>query len=90
MTVLIIGNTFPVKEALKALGGRWDPTAKGWRVPVARASEAKALVSGANSSTSSSPSKGRYYKRGTWTGCSCGSVEEYARANDCSSCQHDR
>jgi hypothetical protein len=29
-------------------------------------------------------------KRGTWTGCSCGSVEEYERDSDCSSCQHDR
>lgn len=28
--------------------------------------------------------------RGTWTGCACGSVEEYARPGDCSSCRHDR
>lgn len=28
--------------------------------------------------------------RGTWTGCSCGSVEEYARESDCRSCRHDR
>lgn len=28
--------------------------------------------------------------RGTWTGCSCGSVEEYERRSDCSSCRHDR
>lgn len=36
-------------------------------------------------------SSGRSYRRrGTWTGCSCGSVEEYARESDCASCSHDR
>ena len=29
-------------------------------------------------------------RRGTWTGCSCGSVEEYERDGDCFSCRHDR
>lgn len=33
---------------------------------------------------------GRSGRRGTWTGCSCGSVEEYERPNDCASCRHDR
>lgn len=28
--------------------------------------------------------------RGTWTGCRCGSVEEYERDSDCRSCRHDR
>lgn len=28
--------------------------------------------------------------RGTWTGCSCGSVEEYAKSSDCSTCRYDR
>lgn len=46
-TVLIVGNTFPVKEQLKALGGRWDPTANGWRVPADKAEEAQALVASA-------------------------------------------
>ena len=27
--------------------------------------------------------------RGTWTGCHCGSVEEYAKPTDCQTCQHD-
>lgn len=43
-TVLITGNTYPVKDALKALGGRWDAAEKGWRVPVDRAGEARRLV----------------------------------------------
>lgn len=46
-TTLIVGNTYPVKDALRAMGGRWDAGAKGWRVPSERAAEAQALVAGA-------------------------------------------
>lgn len=46
-TELITGNTFPVKDQLKAIGGRWDSIAKGWRVPSDRAEEARAIVAGA-------------------------------------------
>lgn len=42
--VLITGATYPVRDQLKALGGRWDALARGWRVPAARAAEARALV----------------------------------------------
>lgn len=31
----------------------------------------------------------RRRSRGTWTGCSCGSVEEYSKASDCWTCKHD-
>jgi len=44
---LITGNTFPVKEQIKALGGKWNPTAKGWNVPDDKAEEAQALVANA-------------------------------------------
>ena len=39
-----------------------------------------------------SPQRGGsgHSRRGTWTGCSCGSVEEYERASDCWTCRHDR
>lgn len=46
-TVTITGNTYPVKDALKAMGARWNATAKGWDVPAAKASAAQALVTGA-------------------------------------------
>jgi len=52
-TVLITGNTFPVKDSIRALGGRWDAAARGWRVPAARAAEAEALVSGAGAKSAS-------------------------------------
>jgi len=43
-TVLITGNTYPVKDQIKALGGQWNKAAKGWNVPAERADEARALV----------------------------------------------
>jgi len=46
-TVLITGNTYPVKDSIKALGGRWDAAAKGWRVPADKAAQAQSLVAGA-------------------------------------------
>jgi len=42
--VAIIGNTYPVKDEIKALGGRWDATRKCWMVPQERADEARTLV----------------------------------------------
>lgn len=44
--VAVEGNTYPVKDALRALGGRWDAAAKVWRVPASRGDEAAALVAG--------------------------------------------
>lgn len=43
-TVLVEGDTFPVRDALRAMGGRWDRTAKAWRIPADRAADARALV----------------------------------------------
>lgn len=42
--VAVTGKTFDVKEELKKLGGRWDPDAKAWMIPVAKAAEARAIV----------------------------------------------
>jgi hypothetical protein len=50
-TTLIKGNTYPVKDALKALGAKWDPQAKGWLVPEDKADEARALVANAPAPT---------------------------------------
>ena len=44
---LITGNTYPVRERLKELGGRWDPEQRGWLVPTEKAEQALALVAGA-------------------------------------------
>lgn len=42
--VPIHGNTYPVREQLKAMGGRWDGQAKVWRVPQEYAEQARAIV----------------------------------------------
>ena len=44
---IITGNTYPVKDQLKALGGRWNPEQKAWVVPDEKAEQAKALVAAA-------------------------------------------
>jgi len=46
-SIVITGNTYPVKEQLKAMGGTWNATAKGWNIPEERADEARALVEAA-------------------------------------------
>jgi hypothetical protein len=61
-TVLITGNTYPVKDQIKALGGRWDADAKGWRVPENKADEARALVAGGSTGTASPAKKFRHTK----------------------------
>ena len=47
-TALITGDTFPVKDRLKEMGGVWDPAAKGWRVPRHMKMAAEALVGNAD------------------------------------------
>lgn len=46
-TVAISGNTYPVREKLKALGGKWDAGAQVWYVPANKADEAKQIVANA-------------------------------------------
>lgn len=45
--VVVGGNTFPVKEELKALGARWDKAGGVWLVPENCAEEARNLVKNA-------------------------------------------
>ena len=42
----ITGNTYPVKDKLKAMGARWNADAKAWMVPDEKADAARALVGG--------------------------------------------
>jgi hypothetical protein len=63
--VAVSGNTYPVKNQLRALGGRWNAPAKCWMVPVSHADRARALVAGAG--PSHSHSGGHTYGRH----CSC-------------------
>lgn len=42
--VQIRGNTYPIREQLKALGGRWNADDKVWEVPAFNSAEARALA----------------------------------------------
>ena len=94
-TVAITGTTYPVKDQLKALGGRWDGAAKAWMVPADTADQARALVASAPQgyvapSNSSYRSRSyRSYGSARRTGCSCGSIEGRSRSSDCASCRFD-
>lgn len=47
---LITGNTYPVKEQIKALGGKWNKAQQGWEVSDEVADAARALVANAPAS----------------------------------------
>jgi len=48
MTVVAItGNTYPVKDRIKALGGRWDAGRKAWMVAADKEAQARAIVASA-------------------------------------------
>lgn len=57
---LITGNTYPVKDQIKALGGRWDRGAQGWQVPDDQADKARALVASAGHDTFQRERRPRY------------------------------
>ena len=38
------GNTYPVRNELRRLGGEWDKAAQAWRVPGNKYEEALAIV----------------------------------------------
>lgn len=94
----LIGNTYPIKDTIKDAGGLWDPDSKTWLMPDresrdryqaivpskhVRVTAVKSHVRRTPARRTSAPS------RGTRTGCSCGSVEEYSKASDCWTCRHD-
>lgn len=79
--VTITGNTYPVKEQLKALGGRWNPIAVGWDIPIAQEKLARAIVESAGPAParqSYRPRASRY--RSTYTRFSSG-AEVYQNKN---------
>ena len=44
-TIAIVGNTFPVREQLQAMGCVWDQRARLWYAPKGTAEAAQKLVS---------------------------------------------
>lgn len=68
-TVLITGNTYPVRNKLRDLGGIWNSFKKGWEIPKEKAEEANAIVSAAATSKRDSPTKKSWVPCG-YPGCS--------------------
>jgi hypothetical protein len=86
MPVLVTGNTYPVKDRLKQLGGRWNPEKKGWEVPDAQASAAKAIVAGGSATPLSHTHKNRAWGgKCREKGCSSAAV----RDGYCARCHFD-
>ncbi len=89
----ISGNTYPVKDAIRALGGKWNKDDKAWMVPDDKAEEARALVAQAPKSTM--PVKDRIAsaarKRGETPGrCySCGDACKFPYT-ECWDCREER
>ena len=62
--VAITGNTYPIKDQIKALGGKWDADQRAWMVPANKAEEAKALVANApKEEKAKSDGKKRYFAK---------------------------
>ena len=81
--IAITGNTYPVRDRLKALGANWNPDAKAWMVDAAKAGEAQRIVAGA--SFSSSSQKTRTARRTYATCHECGAPSKgYYRCYECS------
>ena len=79
--IAITGNTYPVKDQLKALGGKWNADAKAWMVPAAKADEARALVSGTPKQSSNHNHGGKRYFRNC---ADCGRASQgWYRCRDC-------
>ncbi len=45
--IAITGNTYPVKDQLKALGAKWDPDQKCWTITDKKIEEARKIVEAA-------------------------------------------
>ena len=44
-TTVWSGNTYPIREAIKSLGGKWDATRKVWIVPALSMRQRSAVYS---------------------------------------------
>ncbi len=55
--VLVTGNTYPVRQQMRDLGGVWNKQAQGWEIPAEKAATARAIVAGAPSSPRSRSSR---------------------------------
>lgn len=91
---VVTGNTYPVKDQIKALGGKWDADKKAWMVPDGKFDQAMALVSGApKSSKPYSPKKCvvcGHVERRTGPGGRYPDPDRILKSGECVSCYEER
>ena len=80
----IQGRTYPVKDRLREMGGRWDPEQKVWFVPDEKAEEARALVASAPASPSPS------YSKCVVCGQPASRYRRIYRSGECADCYQER
>lgn len=83
---LITGNTYPVKDKLKTMGGKWDADQKGWLVPDEREVEALALVKAAPKSSFSGAKSNYRPGRCRDCGCAASRYNPIYRSGQCKNC----
>lgn len=66
MKILVTGNTYPHRVALRAMGGEWDAASKGWRFDEADAEAAREIVAGPAPAkrVTGGGSRGRFGRKG--------------------------
>ena len=87
--VLITGNTYPVRDKLKALGARWDGDAKGWAISADQEAQARALVEGQAPGTPGKCSKCGGECKAPYTLC-WGCKPKSSRCRECGAVQNAR
>lgn len=95
-TIAITGNTYPVKDALKALGARWNADQKAWMVSAEKAEAAHKIVAGG--AMTAVPTKS--YRPTTCRVCGCKEGKRNSRGyidgprilrnGECSDCYEER
>jgi hypothetical protein len=83
----ISGNTYPVKEALKALGAKWNADKKVWMVPDNAVDQAKKLVNGGSSAPYNKPFS---YSKCQTCGVQADRYTKIYRSGECRVCYEER
>lgn len=87
--MLISGNTYPVKDKLKAMGGVWRPLQLSWEVPDAVGEKAKALVAAAGPKASPGRRPTRYSRDRSQGYCAACRASASGMCRQCSFDEYD-
>ncbi len=89
--VAVSGNTYPVRDQLRAMGGQWDKAARAWMMPEAQAEAARAIVDGAGPVAPRSFGRSSYrprYRSDAFTGRNAGRYGGRCNCEDYPCCGH--